>query len=261
MGAKDITYFSLLFLMLLVLPILYLNNRFKLRINKSIIISIVRMTLQLTLVGLYLQYIFKWNLFIINLLYLIMMISLASLSVVKSVKLPYKQLLLPVFVSILIPTILVIIYFNGVVISADFLFDAQYVITIGGMLLGNILNGVIVGLNSFYKGIVDQERNYLYRLGLGASTNQAMAPYFKDAVFATVNPTIASMATIGLVALPGMMTGQMLGGSIPIVAIKYQIAIMIAIFVVKYFAIVLALWFGSKSFFDGYGRLTIRHRD
>ncbi len=64
------------------------------------------------------------------------------------------------------------------------------------------------------------------------------------------------METIGLVALPGMMTGQILGGSIPITAIKYQIAIMIAIFVTRYFTAILAIKLTTRTAFDDYDRLT-----
>jgi len=260
MGAKDITYFSLALLGLFILPIMYMNYRFKIKINKRILYAITRMTIQLTLVGLYLQYIFKWNHIVVNILYIILMMLVASLSIIKSVKLPYKKMLLPIFVAIFIPSMTILIYFNYFVVKADFLFDATYLITIGGMILGNVLNGIIVGMNSFYNGIVSQEKVYLYNLALGASKNQAKAPYFREAVYATINPTIASIATIGLISLPGMMTGQILGGSDPFVAIKYQIAIMLAIFIVKYFTIVLALWFCSNTMFDGFGRLQVQRK-
>ena len=60
------------------------------------------------------------------------------------------------------------------------------------------------------------------------------------------------MATIGLVSLPGMMTGQILGGSIPIVAIKYQIAIMGCIFYTEYFSVILSILFSLKTGFNSF---------
>lgn len=257
MGAEDISYLSLLLLALLVIPILYLNVKFKIRVNKRIIISILRMTIQLSLVGLYLEYIFKWNYWYVNLIYVFVMMSLAAFSIIKSVGLPYKKMIVPIFVAIMIPTVVMLFYFNIVVVKADYTLDAKYVIPIGGMILGNVLNGIIVGMNSFYKGIAASEKTYQYRLALGATAAQARAPYFREAVYATINPTIASIATIGLIALPGMMTGQILGGSEPFVAIKYQIAIMLIIFIVKYFTIVLALWFCSTTLFDRWDRLLV----
>ncbi len=67
-------------------------------------------------------------------------------------------------------------------------------------------------------------------LMLVATRWEAVRSYFREAVKAAINSTIASMATMGLVSLPGMMTGQILGGSEPWLAVKYQIAIMICIF-------------------------------
>jgi putative ABC transport system permease protein len=185
------------------------------------------MVIQLSLVGIYLEYIFKWNLWYVNVLYVFVMMSLAAFSIIKSVQLPFKKLLVPIFLAIMIPTLFMLFYFNLLVVQAEYTFDAKYVIPIGGMILGNVLSGIIVGLNSFYKGIAAAEKTYQYNLALGATLVQARAPYFREAVYATINPTVASMATIGLIALPGMMTGQILGGSEPFVAIKYQIAIML----------------------------------
>lgn len=68
-------------------------------------------------------------------------------------------------------------------------------------------------------------------------------------------PTIASIATIGLVALPGMMTGVILGGADPMLTIKYQIAIMIAIFCGTSITVFLAIWLTAKSSFTAYGVL------
>lgn len=65
---------------------------------------------------------------------------------------------------------------------------------------------------------------------LGASRGEAVQPFLREAVKAAINPTVAGMATMGLVSLPGMMTGQILGGADPWVAVKYQIAIMLCIF-------------------------------
>ena len=105
------------------------------------------------------------------------------------------------------------------------------------MLLGNSLTGIIISINAFYRGIQDDESAYFQRLSLSASRKEALLPYYKNAIAASLNPTIASLETMGLVALPGMMTGQILGGSSPIVAIKYQIAIILAILIARYFSV------------------------
>jgi len=98
------------------------------------------------------------------------------------------------------------------------------------MILGNCLQGNVIALERFYSALRKNENEYRTYLMLGATRWEAVRPYFREAVKAAINPTIAGMATMGLVSLPGMMTGQILGGSEPWLAVKYQIAIMICIF-------------------------------
>jgi putative ABC transport system permease protein len=123
------------------------------------------------------------------------------------------------------------------------------------MILGNMLSGNIVGLNHFFNNIRKMEKKYLAVLALGADRNEALLPYVRESIQAAVNPTLASIATIGLVSLPGMMTGQILGGASPVVAVKYQMAIMIAIFVTRMLSIYLALLLTKRTAFDAYDLL------
>ena len=122
------------------------------------------------------------------------------------------------------------LYFNYFVINLQNLFEAKYLVVIGGMLLGNSMRGNIIGTDNFYNSIISNEKRYLYHLAHGASQFEALLPYIRKSLIASFSPTIATMMTVGIVSLPGMMTGQMLGGSSPMLAIKYQIAIMVAIF-------------------------------
>jgi putative ABC transport system permease protein len=255
MGTKDIGYTSLAMLLVLVIPIIAINWRLKLKINKSLIYSIVRMLIQLSLVGIYLQYIFALNNSFLNIAYLIVMIVVASISTINSSKLKIKKFFFSIFFSILIPQVIMILYFNHFIVRLENIFDAKYLIPIGGMILGNCLSGNIVALNSFYYNIKNNENQYIYSISLGATKIQAVTYYFREAVLQAINPTIASMATIGLVSLPGMMTGQILGGSVPLVAIKYQIAIMLAIFIAKYFSTMLSIIFSVKKSFDDFDML------
>lgn len=241
MGADNISYLQLSYLLVLIIPIFAISRKLGIHNVKKTIISMTRMVVQLSLVGLYLQYIFDMNEPILTLLYLILMMVVASVAIGNATPLKTGKVIIPIVMSLLLPNILMLLFFNGLVVQVDQLFEAKYLITIGGMLLGNGLNGNIIGLSTFYSSLVKRENEYRYALSLGASHIEAIMPYMKDAVVVSINPTIASMATIGLVSLPGMMTGQILGGSVPMQAIMYQIAIMIAIFVTKFFNIVLAI--------------------
>lgn len=257
MDINNISIFSIMMLLIPLVPIFIINTKFKLGINKGIVISIVRMGVQLTFVGIYLQYLFKFNKIFLNIGYVLIMIFIAAWSVIKSCKLPVKKLVWVLFISIALPHFIVLIYFNAFVARIDYIFNAKYLITVGGMLLGNSLRANIIALNTFYNTLKENKKEYTYTLALGASRYQALKPYLRSAVLRAVNPTIASMATIGLVSLPGMMTGQILGGSVPLTAIKYQIAIMIAIFIVIYFSVLTSLMLSQKVAFDEYDLLDI----
>lgn len=255
METAHIDFLRLLSMLILVIPIIGINHWLGISLNKKIVVSIARMIVQLSLVGLYLQYIFDLNNTLLNIAYVILMMGVASYSIVDSTPLKFGKVTISVFVSLFIPNIMMLLFFNGLVIQIDHLFDAKYMITIGGMILGNGLSGNIIGLSRFYEEIIEKESVYINDLMYGATPFEALKPYYRQAIQASIKPTIASMATIGLVSLPGMMTGQILGGSIPLEAIRYQIAIMIAIFVAKYFNIYTALLMTTRQVFDGNGRL------
>ncbi len=255
MGAKDITLFSLfLCFLLLIIPFLVVKI-LKLGLGKSIIISVSRMTIQLGLVGLFLKYIFDWNIWYVNLLWLMVMILFATFSVINTSDLNIKIFLPFTLLSFVFTTFLILFYFNKFVVGLDNIFESKYLIALGGMILGNALNGCIIGISNFYKNLKRNEERYLYSLSLGATIFEAAEPYFAMSMIAAMKPTIASMATIGIVSLPGMMTGQILGGSSPMVAIKYQIAMYIAIFTSAALSVFLSIFFTIKVGFDDYGLL------
>ena len=133
--------------------------------------------------------------------------------------------------------------------------DAQYAIPIGGMILGNCLRADIVGVRTFYNSIRSSEKSYHNSLAQGALLHEAVRPFITEACQSALAPAVATMATIGLVSLPGMMTGVILGGADPMTAIKYQIAIMIAIFSGTAITVTLAIRLSMKSAFTPYGLL------
>lgn len=250
MGAQDISILSLLSLFILIIPIFWINHRLKLSIHKRLAMSVTRMCLQLGFVGIYLEFLFQYNSAMLNIIYLLIMISIACHSIINSSNLRLRHLFLPVFSAIAFPFLIVLLFFNAFVVEITNLFDAKYLIPIGGMILGNCLRSLIVGLDRFYSGIKKDEKTYLFSLALFNNRIEALKPYFKESFLAAIAPRMASMATIGLVSLPGMMTGQILGGSDPMVAIKYQVAIMLSIFYTEYFSTMLCILFSLRTGFN-----------
>lgn len=255
MGAQGISWWSLglAFLLLLIPLLLFLVLRVKL--VGSLLWSAARMTAQLLLVGVFLVYIFDWDKPLVNAAWLLLMVVFAALSVVGSTGLRYRVYIWIVLASFLVSASLVLAYFNGLVIGLDNLLEARYAIAITGMLLGNSLGGVIVGVGDFFKSLSRDEKRYQYRLALGATRFEALSDHLRRGMAMALKPALANMATMGLVFLPGMMTGQILSGEPPLLAVRYQIAIVIAIFVCVSLTVALTLLLALGVSFDAYGNM------
>ncbi|RTZ92521.1 MAG: ABC transporter permease, partial [Deltaproteobacteria bacterium] len=166
-----------------------------------------------------------------------------------------RKFLLPLFGALIVGSAVPLFAFLGPLLRRPTLMDAQYVIPIGGMILGNCLRADLIGIRTFYGSLQKREKSFLLSLAQGARLHEAIRPFLREACQSALAPTVATIATIGLVALPGMMTGVILGGANPATAIKYQIAIMIAIFTGTAITVVLAVLMSIKASFTAYGVL------
>ncbi len=159
------------------------------------------------------------------------------------------------FISSFAVTVLALI----VIIKADPWYMPQYSIPLLGMLLGNTMNGISLGLDRLTHSTWQQRAVIEQRLLLGETQSQAILDIRRESIRSGLIPIINSMATAGIVSLPGMMTGQILAGSPPFEAIKYQIFIIFLIAAGTGFGIVAALWMASKRLFDSRHRLRLDH--
>lgn len=223
-----------------------------LRLSRDIAISILRMSIQLALVGFYLKMLFNLNNPWLNGLWILAMLVVADLSILQRAGLKARYFVLSTFTAIALGTLFSTGYLLVLVIQPTHYYDARYIVPLAGMILGNCLQGNVIALERFYSTLRKNEHEYLTYLLLGATRWEAVRPYYRIAIKAAVSPTIASMSTMGLVSLPGMMTGQILGGSEPWLAVKYQIAIMICIFASTTLACVINLKLSLKAAFNAY---------
>lgn len=240
--------------LLLIIPIAILLI-YRIKLMKNLTISLLRLTIQLLLVGLYLQFLFKLNAWWLTVLWLLFMIFAADVSLLFACKLSLRRFLFPIFLSLLAGTLIPLVYMLGIIIQLPNLLEAQYFIPIAGMIIGNSLRADIIGLSRFYDLIRSDEKCYFLSLAQGATLRESVLPYIQRAFSASLAPSLATMATIGIVSLPGMMTGIILGGTNPGVAIKYQIAIMIAIFTGTTLTVILGIILTIKRSFSKYGVL------
>ncbi|WP_394239722.1 ABC transporter permease [Vibrio astriarenae] len=260
-NALDISVLNLFAFSLLMLIPLSINAYFKLSLAKDMLLGVVRMAVQLALIGIYLEYLFELDSWIVNLGWLLVMMLIAASSVVSKSRLPKSLLLLPVFSGLffgLLPILLVVCI---AVVQPQPFYSAQYVIPLSGMLLGNSLSGNIVALQNFFGSFDARQEEYAGKISLGASPIYASRPFVEVALQKSLAPILATMATMGLVSLPGMMTGQILSGTSPIIAIKYQLLIMMAIFVMMNISITSCLLLTQRRVLSPEGRLLCKIRD
>lgn len=238
----EISLFGLVQVYLLMLVPLAVLVYLQLGLVRETLIGLVRMTLQLLLVGIYLKYIFELNRLSISLLWLALMMVAANFSILGKAGLVCRRFFWRSLFCVSFSTLLISGWFMAAVIHPDPWYDARYLVPVAGMILGNCLRSNVMSLERFYSGLREHEAEYTTRLMLGATLDEAVQPWLRSALRAAFNPALATMATMGLVSLPGMMTGQILGGSLPLTAIKYQIAIMVCIFS----AMVLTAWLNLR---------------
>ena len=224
-------------------------------IVKSTINAVLRMIVQMFLVGLYLKYLFLWDNPWLNVLWLIIMVFVASETSLKRTNLKRKMLMLPLIIGFFTASILIGVYFLGIILKLDNIFDAQYFIPIFGILMGNMLGVNVIGLNTFYYNLQREKSYYYFLLGNGATVDEAITPFVKRALVHSFSPAIANMAVMGLVALPGTMIGQILGGSTPDVAIKYQMMIIVITNSASMLSLMTTLNLSKRATFDKMGAI------
>ena len=260
----DITILGLGVGLLLMLIPLYFLHRLRTMLVGPTLVATARMIVQLLLLGLYLKYLFQYNIWWVNLLWGIVMVTVATGTALRRTNLKPQYLGLPLFVAFLVTALIITLYFLGLVLGAgggngpvsyEYLFTARYFIPVFGLLLGNMLGVNVLALSTFFEGIRRERQQYYYMLGNGANMWETMVPFLRTAIVKAFNPCVANMAVMGLVAMPGTMIGQILGGSSPSVAIRYQMMIVVITFVASMISLMVTVAIANRRCFDSHGRM------
>jgi len=136
-------------------------------------------------------------------------------------------------------------------------YDPRYAIPLLGMILGNAMTGISLGLDTLTTAAVRERSAIESQLALGATRSEALLPVVRHAVRSGLMPIVNAMSATGLVALPGMMTGQILAGIAPVEAVKYQVLIMFLIAGAVGFGLLLAVLGGVHRITDERERLRL----
>lgn len=244
---------------LLVLALAFISFILKLGLANRIIIAAIRTVLQLLLIGLVLKALFAQ----VSLLWVsvlsIFMLLIAGREVMARQQRRFGGVwgyglgTLSMFVSSFALTVYALI----VIVGTDPWYTPQYAIPLLGMMLGNTMTGVALALDKLTTSAWQQRAIIEARLILGQDWRTAIGDITRDSVRIGMIPMINAMAAAGLVSLPGMMTGQILSGTDPVEAVKYQILIMFLITAGTGFSAMLATWIGARHLFDDRQRLRL----
>ena len=228
-GAIAITNGQLAASASLILLNIVLSTGLRLGLGRSLLLASGRMVVQLLLIGQVLQWLFlQQNPGLILALSLLMAL-MASLAAVHRTRHRFAGIYWQSFLSITASAALVTGLAMAGIIRVQPWTTAQYWIPLLGMVLGNTLNAISLGLDTLMERMLSQRAILECALSLGASRWEACRPQVREAIRVAMIPTINSMMVMGLVSLPGMMTGQILEGALPSAAVRYQIVILFMI--------------------------------
>ena len=201
----------------------------KLGLERKLLIAAACTVVQLLAIGLVLQWVFQNATWYLVLLLMLLMTLVASTAAARRTHVRYPGIWLRSTIAILGSAWLTGALALWVIVHVRPWYTPQYAIPLLGMILGNTLNGVSLGLDRLGGELSGKRDQVEALLALGATRWEAARGPIRQAVKTGLIPTINAMMVVGIVSLPGMMTGQILAGASPVEAVKYQIVIMFLI--------------------------------
>jgi putative ABC transport system permease protein len=201
----------------------------ELGLERRLLLAAMRTVVQLLLLSLVLRWIFQAGQWYFVLALILVMTLVAGVAAVRRVERRYSGLLLDSVIAIWVSSWCVTAVALFAVVRPEPWYLAQYAIPLLGMLLHNTLNGISLGMDRFSSELAGRRTEVETLLALGATRWEASRSAMQQAVRTGMIPTINSMMVIGIVSIPGMMTGQLLAGVAPLQAGMYQMMIMFLI--------------------------------
>ena len=220
---------QLVFAAVLILINVAISVWLRLGLAKTLLVASTRMVVQLLLVGFILQWVFALKTPLPVIAIGLVMSALAGIAAVHRTHRRFAGVYWDSMLSVLASAFVVTGAAVLGILDVSPWYEPQYTIPLLGMVLGNILSGISLALDRFMEGVARDASLIESDLALGATRWEAAHPLINDSLRTGMIPTINSMMVMGVVSLPGMMTGQLLAGAAPADAVRYQIVIMFMI--------------------------------
>nr|WP_263858134.1 iron export ABC transporter permease subunit FetB [Waterburya agarophytonicola] len=227
----------------------------KLGLEKQLAYSAVRSLMQLIAIGYILDIVFVIDDWWAVLIILGVMLTIASIVARNRIDRQLKGLFSTVALSLIASSLFTLAYVILLIVRPDQWYEPQYLIPLAGMVFGNTMNSASLAGDRLLNSINQNRLEIETHLCLGATSAQAIASYRQEAIRTSLIPILNNMVVVGLVSLPGMFTGQVLGGSDPLDAASYQILILFAIVLANLIASVLVTEGIYRHFFSQDDRL------
>ena len=222
----DLSLPQLAMALLLMGVVIALSIRQRLSLGRDLVVGSLRAVVQLYLVGLILAIVFQAAQWYWVLLILAVMTAVAAQAATSRLAKPMPYARGIAALALTVSTAVTLAYVIGVVVRVRPWYDPQYIIPIAGMILGSAMTSAALAGDRLQGDLRVRADEVEARLALGFSGREAVQPMARTALRAAMIPTVNGMMTVGLVQLPGMMTGQILAGSSPLLAIKYQLVVV-----------------------------------
>ena len=201
----------------------------RLGLERRLAIAALRTVLQLLLIGYILRYVFALESIWLLAGVVTVMLAVAAHAAVQRTEARFSGMMTASLIALVASSLLTTWMVTRLVIGVEPWYQPQYMIPLLGMILGNSLTGVSLCLDQLLSTLKDRRHEIEMELALGATRWEAARRPLRDAVRRGMIPTINAMSVVGIVSLPGMMTGQILAGADPLLAVKYQIVVMFMI--------------------------------
>lgn len=222
----DLSVPQLALALLLVGVVIMISVRQGLGLGRDLLVGSLRAIVQLYLVGLILAVVFHAARWYWVLLILSVMTAVAAQAATSRLPKPMPGGRGITALALTVSTAVTLAYVIGVIVQVRPWYDPQYIIPIAGMILGSAMTSAALAGDRLQGDLRVRADEVEARLALGFSGREAVQPMARAALRAAMIPTVNGMMTVGLVQLPGMMTGQILAGSSPLLAIKYQLVVV-----------------------------------
>jgi putative ABC transport system permease protein len=226
-------------------------------LGRKLLVAALRTVVQLLLLGYVLVAVFEWQTAVGVLAIGLAMIALAGRESIRRTGRRYAGIQLDAFVSLVVAGGGTALLATAAIVRVDPWWEPQYLIPLLGMVLGNALTGIGLGLERCMSQLDEGRARVELLLALGATRWEAARPVAGEAVRQGMIPILNSMSVVGLVTIPGMMTGQILGGVSPLLAARYQILIMFLISAATAAGVTGVVLLCVRALFDAQHRLRL----